>query len=316
MSTVSVCLLTYNRAQWLPQTLQSVLAQTFQHYELIINDNGSTDNTEEVCRKFEANDGRVRYFRNETNLGVVGNYQTALERTSGEYVAFLHDNDQFHPDLLAKWVEALDKYPSAGFVFNSIEFVDFNDNHLRSWLFSYPPLIHPGTIWLDEMLTRWGSPVFGMVMVVRKCLDTVGPFDWKRFPHVGDIDMWMRLAACFDVAYISQPLIRARIREKNHFADNWAIYDEFYRIQLLNIKRRYGSNEQLQRRVLRKLHRTRHYYGCRLLLGWMRRGQFKTIREAIPFLLNEQENIMRIVGRCLDRVCKFIGPSRHTHSSL
>jgi hypothetical protein len=149
------------------------------------------------------------------------------------------------------------------------------------------------------MLTREGSPVFGMVMVVRKCVDAVGPFDWQNFPHVGDVDMWMRLAARFDVAYISEPLIRARIREKNHFADKWAIREEGYRIQCLNIQRRYESNGYLRRKAIRRLHRTRNYYGCRLLLGWMRRGQFEKVREAIPFLVSAQTKVLRMVGRFL-----------------
>jgi len=97
------CLRTYNRAQWLPRTLECTLAPTHQAFELIINDNASTDNTEAICRDYARRDSRIRYFRNASNLGGIGNYQAAFHRASCDYLDYLHDNDRFHPELLSRW---------------------------------------------------------------------------------------------------------------------------------------------------------------------------------------------------------------------
>src|SRR6478735_5455523 len=92
---VSVCLTTYNRASLLPGTLDSILAQRFADFELIIGDDCSTDGTEELCRAYARRDSRVRYVRNERNLRMPGNLNSALQRATGEYVANLHDGDVY-----------------------------------------------------------------------------------------------------------------------------------------------------------------------------------------------------------------------------
>jgi len=299
MGKVSVCLLTYNRAEWLPQTVETILAQSLRDFELVISDNCSSDETEHLCHELETRDGRIRYYRNNTNLGMTGNYQAALERTIGEHVAYLHDDDLYHPDLLTKWADALDRYPSAAFVFNATEKIDFENQHVRYWFHHYPPLIQPGTILLDEMLTRWGSPVRGTVMVRRRCVDTAGPFDSKRFPNIGDVDMWMRLAGQFDVAYLREPLIRSRVRERGHFAESWLVMEEQYQLHRLNIRRRYENEPYLMQEALEKLDRRRVLHWCRQLMGWARRGQFERVVEGISAFRRSSSKTLQVVGNLI-----------------
>ena len=88
---VTVAIPTYNRAHYLPEAIESVLAQTFQDFELLILDNASTDNTPELVKSFK--DERIRYVRNQTNIGMFGNCNKALELARGEYVIIFHDDD-------------------------------------------------------------------------------------------------------------------------------------------------------------------------------------------------------------------------------
>jgi len=92
-SPVSVCLVTYNRAGVLAETIESILNQTFSDFELIISDDCSTDNTETVCRKYAEKDGRIKYFRNEKNLSMPANLNLAISRARGQYIANLHDGE-------------------------------------------------------------------------------------------------------------------------------------------------------------------------------------------------------------------------------
>lgn len=288
MAKVSVCLLTYNRAKLLPKVLETILAQTLCDFELIISDNCSIDETAHVCRNFEKKDGRVRYFRNNSNLGMTANYQAAIERCTGAYVAFLHDDDLYHSNLLSKWLDALERFPSAAFVFNSTESIGYDGQHIRYWFHSYPLLIQPGRLLLDDILSHWGSPVRGTVMVRREHVSKVGTFDFKRFPNIGDVDMWMRLASMFDVVYIKEPLIQVMERDSvvqnAHFAQTWPTRKEQYDMYRLNICRRYADKPVFMRKSLKSLNIRRIALWCRLLLGQARRGQFDRIFEFISML--------------------------------
>lgn len=112
---VSILIPTYNSAQFLDEAIESVLAQTFTDYEVIIVDNCSTDNTKEVVGKY-LTDKRFSYFRNDTNLGLVGNWNRCLELANGEYLKYLCADDKFHPEMLEKFVAAMDAHPTVSVV--------------------------------------------------------------------------------------------------------------------------------------------------------------------------------------------------------
>lgn len=107
---VSVLIPTYNYAHFLDETIQSVLDQTFTDFELIIVDNRSTDNTDEVVKKY-LGEKRVSFYTNETNVGLVGNWNKCLDYATGEYIKFLCADDKFFPQLLEKFVAVMDQHP-------------------------------------------------------------------------------------------------------------------------------------------------------------------------------------------------------------
>ena len=94
---VSIGLPVYNGDNYLAETLDSILAQTFTDFELIISDNGSTDRTEAICRRYAAQDHRVRYVRNPSNLGAARNYKRAFELARGEYFKWNGHDDPLAP---------------------------------------------------------------------------------------------------------------------------------------------------------------------------------------------------------------------------
>ena len=98
--TFSVVLPTYNRAQYLPLAIRSVLNQTYSDFELIISNGGSTDNTKDVVRGFD--DKRIIYLESDKKLGMAQNYELALEKAAGEYVVFFSDDDAFVDSMLEK----------------------------------------------------------------------------------------------------------------------------------------------------------------------------------------------------------------------
>jgi len=108
----SVCIPTYNRANSLKSAIESVLKQDFDDYEIVITDNASVDNTEEIVQSFSS--PKIRYFRNKKNLGMVKNWNRVLELAKGEYVAFLFDDDEYMPNHLKEAYRILSKYDNIG----------------------------------------------------------------------------------------------------------------------------------------------------------------------------------------------------------
>lgn len=129
---ISVLIPTYNYGRFLDETIQSVLSQTYTDFELVVVDNCSTDNTIEVVQPYLV-DKRVRFYRNETNIGLVGNWNKCLELAQGEYIKFLCADDKFHPLLLQQFAAVMEQHPQVMLVtsFNSF----FGD---RDWQRTLP----------------------------------------------------------------------------------------------------------------------------------------------------------------------------------
>src|SRR2546425_7511126 len=109
---VSVAVPVYNGERYLREALDSLLAQTFGDFELIICDNASTDSTGEIARSYVAKDRRVRYVRNERNLGLAGNVRRAFQLSSGAYFRWHAADDLSGADSLARCVAVLDRHPA------------------------------------------------------------------------------------------------------------------------------------------------------------------------------------------------------------
>jgi len=109
---ISIGMPIYNGERFLAEAIMSILAQTFQDFELIISDNGSTDRTAEICRAYAAKDNRIRYHRNEQNLGGAWNFNHVFKLATGEYFRWACHDDICAPELLERCIRVLDRKPS------------------------------------------------------------------------------------------------------------------------------------------------------------------------------------------------------------
>jgi len=130
---VSIGLPVYNGEQFIRETLDSLLAQTFEDFELIISDNASIDKTEEICRAYAAKDQRIRYYRNQQNLGASWNSNRVFELSSGEYFKWTAHDDLHAPDFLLKCIKVLDQDPSVILCHSQVRFIDEHGNFLRNY---------------------------------------------------------------------------------------------------------------------------------------------------------------------------------------
>ena len=119
---VSIGIPVYNGENFLQKAIDSILAQTFKDFEIIICDNASTDNTRDICTSYK--DNRIKYHRNATNMGAAWNYNISFQLAKGEYFKWAAHDDVLDPEFLKNCVEALDNNPEAVLSHTDIEFID------------------------------------------------------------------------------------------------------------------------------------------------------------------------------------------------
>lgn len=125
---VSLSLPVYNGEKFVAKAIESALAQDFDSFELIVTDNASTDRTEAICRELAAQDARIRYVRNERNLGAAANFNRGFELAVGEYFKWCAHDDFVSTNFVGAAVRALDTDPKAVAAYGRLEYVDREGN--------------------------------------------------------------------------------------------------------------------------------------------------------------------------------------------
>ncbi len=199
---VSVIIPAYNASRTVGAAVDSVLAQTFADYELIVVDDGSSDGTAKVVLSRE--DRRVRCVTTE-NRGVARARNHGLELARAEFVAFLDADDAWRPAKLQRQLEAMDADSSIGLSFTSVELVDgalrrIDETQAETQADYCAALLLGGNIVAGSASS---------VMVRRALIDHVGPFD-ERLSQCADWDMWLRLSLVTSFAPIHEPLVMYR----------------------------------------------------------------------------------------------------------
>lgn len=254
---VSVCIPTYNYGNFLSHAIDSVLNQTFTDYELIICDNASIDDTEEIVKSYS--DRRIRYFRNSTNLGSTKNFNKCIEKSTGKYVYILHADDVMLPENLDEKVRILDSNPSVGLVHSNYYVINASGKNLRESLIleetSTKQMIEDGLSVFRRLITGGDFICAPTVMVKRECYNKVGYFN-PTLLYSPDWEMWMRIALEYDIAYIPTPLIIRRLhKEQATHRYHGKLFDsieEFHlkKNMLEQIKNRINDYEKLREKVL------------------------------------------------------------------
>lgn len=124
---VSVAIPVFNGARWIRPTIESILNQTFENFELVITDNQSTDNTVEICRDFLQQDKRIVLHVNESNIGAALNFNRAFELSDAEYFKWASSNDIIAPTFLERCVDVLDTKPDVVVAAPKTQIIDEND---------------------------------------------------------------------------------------------------------------------------------------------------------------------------------------------
>lgn len=208
--TVAICL--HNSSRYVAETIESVLAQTFRSFEILLVDDGSTDGcADRIQDRF--GDGRLRIFR-QARRGLGHARAVSVANARGEYVAFLDHDDLWLPHKLERQVGIAREQPDAGLIFSDCIFVDAEGRGLGrlSERHDYSRIDLSETRGFHELLVHGCFIDLSTVLAPAKALAEAGGFD-PRYSYVEDYDLWLRVARTRRLVYVSAPLAKRRIHD-------------------------------------------------------------------------------------------------------
>jgi glycosyltransferase involved in cell wall biosynthesis len=265
---VIVIISTYNRAQKLRSALRSVVNQTYNNLEIIVIDDGSTDNTSEVVKNFK--DKRIKYLYKK-NSGPYDSRNYAIRRSKGDYIAFLDDDDQYLPQKIEMQVEFMQKHKEYGFCYGNLKILKNRKSHL---IISK----EKENTYINLLLDGTGSYVtIQTILLKRSVVKKTGLFrlDIKR---AEDYDYWLRCAKKFKFGYIDKPLAIYKLHDSNITKDHDKILKWMSFVRLIHLKKLKKSD--IPKKYLKKYQWELNFHQGRVLYY---KNKYK---KAIPHFLS------------------------------
>jgi glycosyltransferase involved in cell wall biosynthesis len=206
MHKVSIIMPVLNGERYIAESVESILAQTYKNYELIVINDGSTDSTAERLQSF-AGKLDLKVIRHETRQGVVTSMNDGLRAASGDYIAFLDHDDAWFPNMLETEAGYLDQVPEASMVHSDFQTIDSLGNVIEESVARCRERKRPtGSVFRELFLDSF---IVGNSVLIRKqCFEKLGDFD--RGLIWGDYHMWLRVARHYRVDYIPKVLVKYR----------------------------------------------------------------------------------------------------------
>ena len=215
---VSVVIPTYNRAYIILEALESVLDQTYCDFEIIVVDDGSTDNTAQLLQG--RGNGRLRYIKHERNRGCSAAYNSGIAATNGDVICFLDSDDKWKPDYLQQHVDFLSRHPEVDVSFTDTEIFSSTKHtpSLVALMQVFPGLLGPDPKAIETVLS--GRQMFlclleevpikpSALAVRRELFGKAGTFD-EAWPSGTDWELFLRFTRFASFGFINQPLIVQR----------------------------------------------------------------------------------------------------------
>jgi len=209
--TVTVGIPTYNRAALLKETLESVLAQTYCDFRLVISDNASSDETPEVVASYP--DARIEYVRGERNIGMIGNFNRLIDLAETEFLMLLSDDDRLYPDYLGSVVDVLQRHQNVGLVHTAFDEIDLDSRVQRQAVSAMKTA--------RRLTVETGPHFLERSMVSLPLCFSTATYRTRAIREAGrmivgeellaDVPLVLGMALHWDMAYIDRPLVAFRL---------------------------------------------------------------------------------------------------------
>lgn len=290
MPTVSVIIPLYNARDVILQTLDTVLAQTWKEYEIVVVDDGSSDGSGALVQKREG----IRYVR-QVNAGVAKARNRGIAESKGRYVAFLDHDDLWHPTKLEKQVRVLEHSSQVGMVITDVVVIDRSGQPIGMTIPGYDPHDRFARLFVNGYV-----PTPSAALIRRSVLEAVGGFD-ESFDSAGldDHEFWARIAQHCRIGHIPESLTyhRARTIKPPEIALRHRP------ILIAKLMQRFGDEPEKRRYLLRE----QAAYLCDLGKHLVKKGQAREgrahLRQGLLLSLTEARTL-KTAWRCISRITR------------
>ncbi len=259
MAAVSVIIPTFNRAMKTARAVSSVLYQRFTDMEIVVVDDGSSDQTQRMLHRFK---DRIRYVVHKTNRGVSAARNTGIEASTAPLIAFLDSDDYWLPDKLGVQTAFFHRNPDA-------VICQTEETWIRNGKRVNPGKRHlkpTGDVFEPSLVLCLVSP--SAVMLKRALLEEVGLFD-ETLPACEDYDLWLRIACCYPIFLIRQSLVVKEGGHSDQLSGRFPGMDRFRIKALVKLLRESPLSERQRKAALKELFRKCQIYGA----GCLKRGK-------------------------------------------
>lgn len=208
---ISVIIATYNRRDFIIEAVQSALNQTYQNIEVIIVDDGSTDDSRLLIEQAFGDDPRVTYYYQDNNKRASA-FNRGLEHAKGEYIAIVDSDNRWLPCRLEKGYEALAKNPDYDIVYGDIILIDEHGEEISQKNMKR----YSGKI--TSKLIKDNFVTINTALVPRRCFDEMGPMDVSR-KRADDYELWLRMSTAYRFLYLPEFLAEYRVMDDQISSD-------------------------------------------------------------------------------------------------
>ncbi len=262
---VSVIIPTYNRKEKVKRALQSVIKQTYKNWEAFVIDDGSTDDSIEILKAFQA--PHIHIIRQEENRGVSFARNLGIQKAQGSLICFLDSDDEWLEQKLEKQIESYKK--------NLLPIIHTDEIWIRNGVRVNPKKIHKkygGRIFKPSLLLCTMSP--STVMIHKKVFKNIGGFR-EDFVVCEDYELWLRISCQYNVDFIPEPLIKKYGGHKDQLSKKFVAMDYFRVKALHSIKNSFSLTKEEQAFLYKTLQRK-----CKILLnGYKKHNNMTNFKE-------------------------------------
>lgn len=257
MSKISVILPTYNYGKYLSTSLDSILNQTHQDIELIIVDDGSTDDTQQVASNYQDRFPNKVYYFYQTNQGPAAARNYGINQASGKFIAFLDSDDVWVSNKLEKQLALFKQNPDMGIVFCDLT-KKYKEKISKEKCFLKEKGYYP-YIYGNDIFTNLISHMFiftSTVMIKKEVIQTIGMFNEQY--HVGeDWDLWLRILNKYNAGFVPEALVLRQVHGDNISGNMFKYCENLIRLKLSYLESTLFDKQQ---KVLLKKQLHKHYF--------------------------------------------------------
>jgi glycosyltransferase involved in cell wall biosynthesis len=269
MTDVSVILPCYNGAQWISRAIESILAQTYENFELVIVDDGSSDDSKTIIAPY-LYDERIRYIYTD-NRGFSSAINRGIKESNGIFIGFIGQDDLWMPIKLESQLGYINKHINIDLLHSNYYSIDPKERIIRVENAKTPDFSRKEEVIKRLFLNNFIG--FETVLVKRQCFDKVGFFD-ERMMGFSDHDMWLRIAGSFNIGYLDMPLVKKR---EHRFQLSKVNSEAVLRDEFLMVKKaiyHYPFLKKVERKKLASL-----YYS--LSIASLRKGDHRKAKQEL-----------------------------------